>query len=173
MDAFIEFLSPYYLYIKFVHLVAVMVWVFSTAHAYAFYLVPVFKAWRRNPGDAGIIEMRNWVMERFDHGVIYEHIAFPVILITGPLLFIAGGHSIAENWILLKLLIIIGLFIPIEIVDYYLSHFGGNKHLIRLTGDMESYERHIQWHWWFLLLTSVPVMVGALSIIFLAVVKPF
>ena len=86
-----EILGPYYFYVLFVHLIFVMIWMWSTAVGFAFYLVPVFKAWRRNPEDRQVLTLRNWVMERFDHGVIYEHIAFPMIMLTGPLLWIIGG----------------------------------------------------------------------------------
>ena len=49
---FQDFLSPYYVYIKFVHVLAVMIWLFSTAVAYTNYLLPVLKDWARNRGDA-------------------------------------------------------------------------------------------------------------------------
>ena len=167
------FLSTHYPILKFVHLTAVMVWVWSTSVAYAYYLVPVFKAWRRNPEDAEVIALRNWVMERFDHGVIYEHIAFPIVLITGPLLYWAGGFDTSVDWLMLKLLIVIGLFLPVEIVDYHLSHFGGSKHKFRGNDDWQGYEVSVHRHWWFLLVTSPLVMIGGLFVLFLAIVKPF
>jgi uncharacterized membrane protein len=165
--------GPYYLYIKLVHLIAVTVWLWTTAVGYAFYLVPVFKAWRRNPNDLEIIALRDWVMERFDHGVIYEHIAFPVVLLTGPMLWIAAGWSPAAGWFLLKLLIVISIFLPIEFCDYYLSHLGGNKQRLRTSGDPDKHERGIQRHWWFLLITSAPIVVFGVLVMFLAVTKPF
>lgn len=165
-------LAPYYSQIKFVHLVFVMMWVFSTSTAYAFYVLPVFKAWRRNPDDEGVIVMRNWVMERFDEAATYEHIAFPMVLITGPLLYIAGGWDTSASWLNLKLLILVGLFIPVEIIDYYMSHFAGNKRKIRESGDMDKYERYIHKHWWFFLVTTPAVMVYGVLMVFLAVTKP-
>ena len=98
--------------------------------------------------------MRNWVMDRFDHGVAYEHVAFPLILVTGALLWILGGWNPASGWFVLKLLIIVGLFLPIEAFDYYLSHLGGNKRRLQRQGDADAYERGIQRHWMFLLVTS-------------------
>lgn len=166
-------LAPYYLYIKFVHVIFVMMWVFSTMMAYGHYLLPVMKAWRRNPQDVQVIAMRDWVMERFDEGAVYEHIAFPIVLITGPLLYIAGGWNTGVGWLDLKLLIVIGLFIPIEVMDFYLSHFGGNKRKIRESGDMASYERHVHMHWWFFLVTTPAVMIYGVLVVFMAVTKPF
>jgi uncharacterized membrane protein len=174
MIAFLQTtLGPYYMYIKFIHVIFAMMWVFSTAVAYAYFLLPVMKAWRRNPQDGEIIVMRDWVMERFDEGVIYEHVAFPMVLVTGPLLYVVGGWNTGVGWLDLKLLILIGLFIPIEIADYYLSHFGGNKRKIRDSGDMEKYERLIHTHWWFFLVTTPAVMIYGVLMVFLAVTKPF
>jgi len=173
IDLLREYLGPYVLYIKFIHVFAVMAWIWSTSQAYAFYLVPVFKAWRRNPTDQGVIELRNWAMDRFDHGVIYEHIAYPVILITGPLLYVIMGYSMNQNWLLLKLLIVIGVTLPIEIFDYYISHLKGRKLLHKQANGDEAYERCLHIHWWFLLVTSAPIMTAASAIVFLAVAKPF
>lgn len=168
-----EVLGPYYLQIKFVHVVFVAMWVFSTSVAYAFYLLPIFKAWRRNPGDPEIVAARNWAMERFDDGASYEHIAFPMVLLTGPLLYILGGWNSSMGWMDLKLLIVIGLFIPIEILDFHMSHFGGNKRKIRDSGDMKKYERYIQRHWWFFLVTSPTMVIYGVLVMYLAITKPF
>jgi uncharacterized membrane protein len=171
LEALREFLAPYYLHLKWLHLLAVMVWMWSTAVAYAFYLVPVFKAWRRNPGDRELLAMRDWVMERFDHGVIYEHIAFPVILITGPLLYLLGGWTTGVGWLALKLLIVVGLFVPIEILDYHLSHFGGNKERVRSSSGSQAYELAVHRHWLFLLVSSPVVMIFGVIVVYLAVTK--
>lgn len=173
LEAIRNFLADHYLQLKFVHLTAVMVWVWSTSVAYAYYLVPVFKAWRRNPHDLEVIRLRNWVMERFDQGAIYEHIALPVVLVTGPILFWVGGFDTSVGWLMLKLLIVIGFFIPIEIIDYHLAHFGDAKHRYRARGDWVGYERAVHRHWWFLLVTSPLVMTAGVFVLFLAITKPF
>ena len=165
-------LGPYYLQIKFVHVLFVSTWMFSASVAYAYFLVPVFRAWRRNPGDLEIIAARNWVMERFDEGVIYEHVAFPMVLISGPLLYIVGGWNTSAAWLNLKLLIVVGLFIPMELADYYMSHFAGNKRKIRNSGDMEKYELFIQKHWWFFLVTTPAVMIYGVLMFYIAIAKP-
>jgi len=166
-------LGPYYQYIKFVHLFFVMIWLWSTAVGFIHYLLPIFKAWRRNPDDEEIIVMRDWAMERFDHGVIYEHVSFPMILLTGPLLYIVGGWNPAAGWLVMKLMIIIGVYLPIECMDYYLSHFGGNKHRLRKRGDAGAYERSVNRHWMFFLVTSPPIVIFGIVVVFLAVAKPF
>jgi len=167
-----EIAAPYYVYIRAIHVIAVMAWVWRTSVAYAFYLVPIFKAWRRNPGDRDLITMRNWAIERFDEGAVYEHVAFPLIMITGPLLYIIGGWNAGVGWLMLKLLIVFGIFLPIEMMDYHLSHGAGNKTKIRASGDMVAYETAVHRHWWFLLLTSPTVMIFAFAIILLATIRP-
>src|SRR3546814_4968749 len=109
-----QWLSPWYLEIKFVHLAAVMAWLWSTSVAYVHYLLPAFHAWRRNPDDEGVIALRDWVMDRFDRGAVIEHIAFPIVMISGPLLYWVGGWDRSATWLMIKLLIVVGFFLPIE-----------------------------------------------------------
>jgi len=172
IDLLQSYLAPWYLELKFLHLLFVGVWMFSTSVAYVFYLLPVMKAWRRNPEDREILTLRNWVMERFDEGAVYEHVAFPMILITGSLLYIAGGWNYGVDWLNLKLLIVLGLFLPMELFDYYLSHFGGNNEKIRISGNAASYEQHIQMHWMFFLVSTPMVMIYGVLVLFLAITKP-
>ncbi|MEO0963240.1 MAG: hypothetical protein AAFY01_12550 [Pseudomonadota bacterium] len=158
--------------IKLIHLLAVMVWLFSTAVAYQNYLVPAFQAWRANPGDGQAVAMRNLAIERFDKGVVLEHVAFPVIMITGPVLWLVSGYGADSDWFVLKMLIVFGIFLPIEIMDYYLSHFGGNKARHRHAGDMEAYERDVEVHWRFLVSVTWPIVFFGVLVVVLAVLKP-
>lgn len=172
MAAFENFLSTHYTLLKFVHMFFAMIWVWSTSVAYITYVVPVMRKWLKNPQDPDITQMRNWVMERFDRGVVLEHIAFPILLITGPLLMLAGGWTIDDGWLAAKLVLVVLVFIPIELVDYHLSHFGGNKEKVRATGDMVAYEVALHRHWWFLVVTTPVISIFAMSTLFLAIVKP-
>jgi hypothetical protein len=70
------------------------------------------------------------------------------------------------------MLIVFGIFLPIEVLDYYLSHGPGNKGKLRAAGNGEGYEIAIHRHWWFLLLSSPVVMVFAFTIVVLAVLRP-
>ena len=166
-------LAPYYFQIKFVHLLFVAVWFMSTSVAYRFYLVPLFTEWMKSPRDMDRLRMRNWAMERFDDGAVLEHVAFPMLLITGPILMLAGGWTPAQGWFAMKLVIVVLVFIPVEVMDYHLAHFGGNKEKIRETGDMQAYEAAIHTHWWFLIVSSPIVIVSIPYVIYLVVVKPF
>ncbi|MBV1934142.1 MAG: hypothetical protein KUG59_05605 [Parvibaculaceae bacterium] len=168
----LELIAPYYMYIKLLHLLAVMVWLFSTAVGYQNYVVPAFKTWAATPDDEQAIAMRNLAIERFDDGVILEHCAFPIIMVTGPILWLLSGYGAESDWFVLKMLIVFGIFLPIEFADYHLSHFRGNKRRHRLAGDMEEYERNIQLHWRFLVSVTWPIVFFGMSVVALAVLKP-
>ncbi len=168
-----QLLAPYYLQIKFVHLVFAAMWFMSTSVAYSQYLVPLFRDWQRHPEDIDRTRLRNWAMERFDRGALLEHIAFPILLITGPMLMIAGGWSPDYGWFAMKLVLVVLVFIPIEAADYYLAHFGGNKEKLRLAGNHERYEEMMHIHWWFLVVTTPIVIVSITYTFYLAIVKPF
>ncbi|MCG8670149.1 MAG: hypothetical protein MI867_12095 [Pseudomonadales bacterium] len=165
-------LMPYYIYIKFVHVFFVMIWSWSTAVAYTWYVKGAFLKWEKSPDDPTLIQRRNWAIEQFDKGVVMEHVAFPVILITGPLLYFIGPWNLDFTWLLIKLTVVVFVFLPLEIIDYWLSHFGGNKLKLKKKQKMEQYERAIQQHWRFLKASTPLVTIFIPAVIFLAVVKP-
>lgn len=164
--------APYYLYIKFIHLFFVMIWAWSTAVAYTWYVKTAFIRWEKSPDDPETIRRRNYAIEQFDKGVIFEHVAFPVVIVTGPLLWVITGYSLDNAWLLLKLLIVVFIFLPMEAFDYHLSHFGGNKSKLRKRGETEKYETAIRQHWMFLKVTTPLIVVFVPLTVFLAVVKP-
>ncbi len=169
-----DWLQSHYLDIKFLHVISVAMWSFSTAVAYRDYIVPTFLAVEKYPDDKERLARRNWAMERFDKGAVLEHIAFPIVLITGALMFWTGGWSLASwSWFAAKMLIVAGIFLPIEIVDYYISHFGGNKEKIRLSGNMERYASMMQFHWLFFRITAVFIVLFIPLSYYLAITKPF
>lgn len=165
-------LLPYYIYIKFIHVFFVMIWSWSTAVAYTWYVKGAFLRWEKNPQDPVVIQRRNWAIEQFDKGVVMEHVAFPIILITGPLLYFIGPWNLDFTWLLIKLTIVIFIFVPLEIFDYWLSHFGGNKLKLKRKNEWEKYEHAIQQHWKFLKASTPFIMIFVPTVIFLAIVKP-
>ena len=173
LDATREALAPFYLYIKFVHVFFVMIWSWSTAVAYTWYVKGAFQRWEKAPTDPVAIQRRNWAIEQFDKGVVLEHVAFPVILVTGPLLYFIGPWNLDFKWLLVKLLVVTLIFIPIEVCDYWLSHFGGNKARLRRHQQQDKYERAIHLHWRFLKITTPLIIIFMPAVVFLAVTKPF
>lgn len=172
IEAMQSALLPYYIWIKFIHVFFVMIWSWSTAVAYTWYVKGAFLRWEKNPDDPVVIQRRNWAIEQFDKGVVMEHVAFPIILITGPLLYIIGPWSLDFTWLLIKLTIVIFVFVPLEIIDYWLSHFGGNKLKLKQRNEMDKYENAIQQHWKFLKASTPVIMFFVPAVIFLAIVKP-
>ncbi len=153
-------LLPWYLQVKFVHLFMVAMWSFSTAVAYRNFIVPAFRAWQRDPHNATAIARRNEFMERFDKGVVLEHIAFPIVLLSGLLMVWLAGWSWRElNWLSLKLGIVLIIFVPLEIIDYYISHLGGNKKNIRATSNTARYEAMTRFHWQFFRVSTPLIIV--------------
>lgn len=172
MEELRTLLLPWYLQIKFVHLLFVMIWSFSTAVAYSWYVRSAWLGWQHNKDDPQRLERRNWAMEQFDKGAVLEHIAFPIVLITGGTMFWLAGWGTSSHWLMAKLLLITLIFVPMEIFDYWISHFGGSKEQWRLKGDMKRYEKLMQWHWRFFQITTPLVIIVIPIIIYLAVTKP-
>ncbi|MDX1734690.1 MAG: hypothetical protein R3228_09990 [Halioglobus sp.] len=173
MEELRALLQPWYLHFKFVHLFMVAMWSFSTAVAYRNYILPAFHAWQRNPADEAVLAVRNRSMENFDRGAVLEHFAFPFVLLSGlAMVWLAGWNWQSVNWLTLKLAIVLVIFLPIETVDYYISHMGGNKRRIRLAGDMDRYETMVRFHWRFFRVTTPLIVVFVPLAFYLAVTKP-
>ena len=68
-----------------------------------------------------------WAYEQFDKTVVLEYIAFPVALIVGLLMFVMAGWTTDNSWILVNLVIVVGFFIPLEVLDVWISHVLGPK----------------------------------------------
>lgn len=173
LDVLRETLAPAYLYIKFVHVFFVMIWGWSTAVAYSWYVKGAFLRWEKQPTDPIILQRRNWAIEQFDKGAVLEHVAFPVILLTGPLLYFIGPWNLQFHWLVAKLLVVALIFVPMEICDYWLSHFGGNKEKLRKKNLPEKHEWAIRTHWQFLKITTPVISFFMPLVIFLAITKPF
>lgn len=172
LDTIHAALVPWYLELKFVHLFFVMIWAWSTSVAYSYYVKGAFLAWERNPDDPVAIQRRNFAIDQFDKGAILEHVAFPVILVTGPLLYWLGPWNLDFTWLVIKLAVVVLVFVPMEICDYWLAHFGGNKARLRRRGLMQQHERAIRLHWQFLKVSTPLIVIFMPLAVYLAVVKP-
>jgi len=95
--------------------------------------------------------------------------------ISGVLLFIAGGWGPEAGWLMMKLALVIVITVPMEAVDYHISHFNGNKRYLREKsgGDWGVYESALHRHWWFFLVTMPIIGLLIVSILILAFLKPF
>ncbi len=134
MDELRILLSPHYAVIKAVHVLVAAIWSFSTSVAWIWYLKPTLRRARRKPDDEKAREARNRMMEAFDRGAAFEHVAFVILVATAILMLIAGGFDLTR-WSYITAMLWIGIIVivPMEIVDIHLSHLGGNKRRIRIS----------------------------------------
>lgn len=174
MDGLLEALAPWYFWIKAFHVLAVAVWSFSTMVAWVFYLKPALLSAQARPDDPQAIARRNEFMERFDRGAILEHIAFVILVVTALLMiWLRDIDLLSGNFIAVKFWIGVAIILPMEAIDIWISHLGGNKEKIRRSGDTERYEAMMAHHWRFFRITEPIVVVLVPLMFFLAVLKPF
>ena len=169
-----ELVAPYYFYIMAIHVLAAAIWSFSTAVAYTYYVKPALRAAARRPEDSVIRARRDEVMERFDRGASLEHVAFVVLVITALLMIWIRDVSLLR-WSFIPFLFWVGVLVilPMEALDIWLSHLGGNKARLRAAGDVNAYERAMRLHMIFLRATEPLVIVLVPTLFVIAIVKPF
>lgn len=174
MEALQEAVSPYYFWIKGIHVLSAAVWSFSTAVAYAYYLKPAIVAVRRHPNDAARRARLDDFMERFDRGAIFEHVALALMIATALLMIWIRDVDLLR-WSFIPFLFWLGVIVitPMELVDIWLAHLGGNKTRVRQAGDPERYDRVLGWHLTFLRVTEPLVLVLVPTAFLVAIVKPF
>jgi uncharacterized membrane protein len=173
-DEIRSLLAPHYLSLKALHVLAAMVWGWSTAVAWIYYLKPAFRRALAHPEDPDLQRRRDQMMEAFDRGVVLEHVAFPILLASGLGMLWLGGFGIwAWSWLSAKLLIVSLVFVPIEIADYHLAHFGGNKARARRGGNLARYRSLMRQHWIFFRVTEPVIALLVPLVVYLAVAKPF
>ncbi len=167
-----QWLAPYYFYIKFFHLFFVMMWAMSALGAYLCYLRPTIYALQADPDDKKIEERLVWAYEQFDKTVVFEHFAFPIVLITGFAMFFASGWTLMTPWLLVKLLIVVFIWVPLEIADIWIAHFWGPRVSRERQMNPEAWNEMRASHWKFLRRTAPIIRYTVPIVIFLAVVKP-
>ncbi|MCL4683416.1 hypothetical protein KJ059_01550 [Myxococcota bacterium] len=167
-------IAPFYLHIKFVHVLAAAIWSFSTSVAWAWYLKPILRSARRHPEDASRRARRDDFMDRFDRGASLEHYAFVLLVLTaGLMLWVLQVDLARWSFLTAKAWIGVLIILPMEAFDIYLSHLGGNKARVRASDTAERLEQAMDWHWRFLRITEPIVMILVPTMFFLAITKPF
>lgn len=174
MEALQSALAPFYLYIKAIHVISAALWSFSTAVAWVMYLKPALVAAGRSPEDAQAVRRRDEFMERFDTGASIEHVALVIMAVTGlAMIWIREVNLFHWSFIPFKFWIGVIVILPMEVVDIWLSHMGGNKHRLRKAGDRDRYDQVMGWHMLFLRVTEPLVVVLIPTMFIIAVAKPF
>lgn len=167
-----ELLLPYYLYFKFFHIFFVMMWAMSALGAYIFYLRATIYEFEKNTQDKELERRLVWAYEQFDKTVIVEHVAFPIVLISGLLMFFGSGWSLDQPWLLVKLVIVVGFFLPLEILDIWIAHVLGPRISRNRDADPDAWNAGRALHWKFLRTTAPMIRYSVPVVVFLAVVKP-
>ena len=121
MDGVRGWLVEHYLTLKFAHLLLVMLWGFTAIGAF-WVLVVAHRDAKRAPEDTELGRRRRWVFARFGEVVIIEHVCFPLVLLTGAALWWAADWPLSGSWLSVKLHIVLGVFVPMEIIDVALSY---------------------------------------------------
>lgn len=102
--------------------------VFLALHlsALVFWLGPTLGAWmvlregEKHAVRAGDIA---WVWRAFLRLMWWEHGAFIVLIASGVGLILSIGYSLATPWLKWKLGVVLGVLVPVEIVDSYFAHY--------------------------------------------------
>ena len=131
-------LMVYYPYIKFIHLFSMMIWGMSAVGAYVYYFLSTLFEVKKDPQNIELQRRLIWVYEQFDKTVVLEHIVFSLALITGLLMFVMAGWTTDNSWMLVKLVIVVGFFIPLEVLDVWISHVLGPRILKNRESDVNS-----------------------------------
>ena len=161
-----------YFFVKFIHVFFVMMWAMSAVGAYVFYLRATVYDLRDNPGDPKLQERLVWAYEQFDKTVILEHIAFPIVLVTGATMFVLGGWTLASHWLAVKLAIVVFIFIPMELLDIWISHVLGPRISRRRKTAPNEWDEGRALHLKFLQWMSPTVRITVPAVLLLAVAKP-
>ncbi|MBP0630525.1 hypothetical protein [Cupriavidus sp. AcVe19-1a] len=158
--------------IRTIHVLAAMLWAFTAITPMRFYVRPTLLAADENPEDAELKRRKDWALEQFDRVVILEHVAFVVILLTGPLLFLTGLVTLETRWFLVKMAIVMFVFIPIEIYDSWLSHVAAPAAVRRKNEDIKAYDLFRRRYVAFLAAVRPVIYISVPTVLILALARP-
>ncbi|MDP6933778.1 MAG: hypothetical protein QGG40_12720 [Myxococcota bacterium] len=161
-------MSAWYTWIKLVHVFSVVLW---TASALGAFWYVVIARWQlsRQPDDPELQRRDRWVRAQFLVAVLLEHVAFVVAVPSGLMLMsILEAGSIP--WMQAKLAIVLGVFLPMEVFDIWLSHLALPR---AMRGDDRAWERRlVRWHDRFLYGGGTLICVLIAIVFWLIIVRP-
>ena len=172
MELFNDFISSNFYYIKFIHVFFAFLWGMAVPPAFMVYVGRAIRDYRADPTNAELERRMWWSWDQIDKLIVVEHVAWPVLLITGPLLFLASGWTLGSTWIILKLAIIIIIYIPMEAYDIWFSHYYAAYAEARKEEDPEGYKKMRADQIKFFKIVSPIVRITIPLLWFLAIVKP-
>ena len=164
-------LSSHYGIIKFIHLMAVIIWSASAIGGF-YYVVVASRESRQNRDDEELGRRYEWTRWHFNNVVILEHVSFIVILPTGLILAAMFNWNQDIPWLYTKMVIVVFVFIPMEIMDITLAHFLVPRAMLGRESNPTRYRKVMKFHDRFLLVTSFIVAVTVPWVVYLAAAKP-
>jgi|TARA_B100002003_G_C14136627_1_gene546636 uncharacterized membrane protein len=171
-DSLINFVASNFLYIKFIHVFFAFLWGLAVPPAFTVYVRRAMNDYNADPGNEELERRMWWTWDQIDKLIVLEHIAWPILIITGPLMFLASGWSLSDPWIMMKLSIIIIIYVPIEAFDIWFSHFYSAHAEARKLEDPDGYKKMRADQIRFFKIISPTVRITIPAIWFLAIVKP-
>ena len=166
-------LAEWYLHLKLLHITAAIVWGAVAVGAWWFVLVSWWQR-RAAPDDPELERRDDWVRYHFLVVVIAEHLAFLLLIPSGVLLALALGMDMANTppWLRWKAGIALVVFVPMEVVDVWLSHWLLPRRMRDKDAAPAAYRQAVRWHEAFLWCGTVVIGVGLPAVLYLAVFKP-
>ncbi len=171
-DNLLIFIASNFLYIKFIHVFFAFLWGMAVPPAFAVYVARAMKDSNADPENGELERRMWWSWDQIDKLIILEHIAWPILLITGPMMFLASGWSLTDPWIVMKLSLIIVIYIPLEAYDIWFSHYYAARAEARKLEDPEGYKKMRADQLKFFKIVSPTIRITLPMIWFLAIVKP-
>lgn len=172
MESLTAFVAANFYYVKFVHVIFAFLWGLAVPPAFTIYVRRAMNDYNADPTNAELERRMWWAWDQADKLIVLEHIAWPVLLITGPLLFLASGWTLSHPWIILKLSIIIIIYIPLEAYDIWFSHYYSAYAEARKNENPEGYKKMRADQVRFFRIVSPIVRTTIPLLWFLAIVKP-
>ena len=158
-------------WIKLVHVSAAILWCASALGAFWYVIVAGWER-RQSPDDPELRRRDDWVRRHFLTVVILEHVSFVVLVPTGLVLAGMVGLPLWSGWSGYKVGIALGIFVPLEIYDGWLSHWHLPRRLAERDRRPEAYATAVRQHDAFLVWGGVIVGVGIPVVLWLVMLKP-
>ena len=168
-----EFAINHFVGVKATHILAATLWSFSVLGPMVYYIMPAAVAAAAEPNNAELTRRHHWVLEQFDHVVFIEHGALFVMLGSGLMLYSTGAADLSMGWFAVKMAIVVGFFIPLEIYDIWICHIKAPRMTKIKDLDPEGYAKFRDYYFRYLKGLGIPILLTVPTALILALVKPF
>ncbi len=173
MDFIQSFAIEHVTGIKAIHIVSAVVWSFMIMAPMLYYISPAVAEAKANASDKELSRRAHWALEQYDKVAILEHVFLVIMLGSGLLLYASGLASFANGWFVAKMILVVGVLIPLEFFDIWLAHIKAPKATKALkASDPEKYAEFRDFFYRSISITAPPMVLAVLATLFLALMKP-